>query len=185
MGWENYHNSIFTQTPLLRYAHEQWVSHAHSYVSIPPDVVDLMHQCRSFPIFKGGEYFEAWSAVHVAIAYNIHTLLEQWIYGASCETPRPPPDCGYLEILRLLLAVAGSDASSVDGRGKTPLISACLSGHLETCGGFERELDGWTALMHASFDDYTPIVRALLGVQDGASTKDDDATTPFITSGQL
>ncbi|TFK18909.1 hypothetical protein FA15DRAFT_660331 [Coprinopsis marcescibilis] len=213
ISWESYHNSIFAQTPLLRYAHEQWTSHAHSCVSIPPDVVDFMHQCRSFPIFKGGRYFDTGSTVHVAIAYNFHTLLEQWIYGASCETPHPPPEfairaetesgltlltlaCssyGHLEILRLLLAVEGIDASSADGWG-TPLIWASLSGHLEAVKLLlqvvsvenlnVRDLNGGTALMYASSNGNTSIVRALLGVQDGASTEDDDATTTLITSGQ-
>ncbi|TFK27259.1 ankyrin [Coprinopsis marcescibilis] len=194
--WNGYNNSIFKENPFLAYSHRQWAPHSHLSASTSPDIVDFILQCRHFPIADKHTFLiDHGSSVHVAAAFNFHTLLREWSNETKPVGANPFPHqpnitartkhgytalyfsswLGHLETVRALLSMEGIDVCCPSSHSITPLMLASEHGHLKIVELLLGVVDvdhinatdkgGWSALTYASFNGHVEVVRAILGFQ--------------------
>ncbi|TFK21239.1 ankyrin [Coprinopsis marcescibilis] len=194
-GWDyGYESDIFTSNPFLRYAHKNWAIHSHSSASLPPLVSEFVLQCKQYPILdSGGKFNDLLHAIHVAAAFNFHTLLESWPQS-SASGDEPPSTLldvnattmfdrtplavaakfGHLESVELLIGMEGVEVNIQDDAGRTPLILAAISGSapvvralLRVPGVAVNAADRMetTALMHASLRGAVDVVSELVAAE--------------------
>ncbi|TFK23323.1 ankyrin [Coprinopsis marcescibilis] len=158
-GERDLHAAFNENPPFLRYSFNRWAQHSHLSVSLPAPTRDFVLRCSSFPIHDEDEDIICLgSSVHVAAAFNLHTIFEEWSDprfhapdGLQLQLPPPSPIdfginalspagmsalalasfAGHVETVRVLLSVEGIDVGCVDVRGWTPLMRAACVGDEE------------------------------------------------------
>ncbi|TFK16441.1 ankyrin [Coprinopsis marcescibilis] len=193
--WSLYSSIPFYGNPFLGYSHSRWALHSHLCASIPPATVDLILQCRNFPIFHREDLLlDSGSSAHVAAAYGFPSLLREWFdqsHSGSLALPHNldvnartrdgftplwlASHFGHIEVVNILLDAEGIDVCCPNNHKVTPLMTASGNGHLKIVQLFLGVVDiehvnatnktSCSALIYASHSGRMEVVRAILGFQ--------------------